>query len=74
MKKNYPVPAAYLERETGVKKSRFIARVAPVSTQAELKDWMEQAHQEHHDARQTCWQYIIGSQGYGSNVDYKGEG
>ncbi|MEC7433689.1 MAG: YigZ family protein, partial [Pseudomonadota bacterium] len=30
MSKDYPIPAGYLERETEVKKSRFIARVYPV--------------------------------------------
>ena len=35
--------ARRLERETEVKKSRFIARVAPVSSREEVKDWLDQA-------------------------------
>ena len=31
MSKDYPIPAGFLERETEIKKSRFIARVYPVS-------------------------------------------
>ena len=60
MKKDYPIPECYLERETEVKKSRFIAWVAPVSTRDEVKDWLGKAHQDHPDARHICWAYQIG--------------
>jgi len=63
MSKDYPVPAGYLERETEVKKSRFIARVAPVSSRDEVKTWVEQAHRDHPDARHVCWAYQIGRPG-----------
>tara|TARA_R110000822_G_scaffold62230_10_gene153448 strand:- start:1083 stop:1721 length:639 start_codon:yes stop_codon:yes gene_type:complete len=74
MKKNYPVPAAYLERETGVKKSRFIARVAPVSTRDEVKDWLEKAHQDHPDARHICWAYQIGRPGSAAEAAMNDDG
>lgn len=63
MKKDYPVPAGYLERETEVKKSRFIARVAPVSSREDVKAWLDRAHREHPDARHICWAYQIGRPG-----------
>jgi len=63
MSKDYPVPAGYLERETEVKKSRFIARVAPVSSRDEVKALVEQAHRDHPDARHVCWAYQIGRPG-----------
>ncbi len=63
MSKDYPVPAGYLERETEVKKSRFIARVAPVGSRDEVKTWVEQAHRDHPDARHVCWAYQIGRPG-----------
>ncbi|HEY9118748.1 MAG TPA: YigZ family protein [Marinobacter sp.] len=63
MSRDYPVPAGFLERETDVKKSRFIARVAPVASRDEGKAWLEQAHKDHPDARHICWAYQIGRPG-----------
>lgn len=63
MPKDYPVPAGFLERETEVKKSRFIAWVAPVSSRDEVHQWVERAHREHPDARHVCWAYQIGRPG-----------
>lgn len=63
MSRDYPVPAGYLERETEVKKSRFIARVAPVSSRDEVKALVDQAHRDHPDARHVCWAYQIGRPG-----------
>ncbi len=63
MSRDYPVPAGYLERETEVKKSRFIARVAPVTSRDEVKALVEQAHLDHPDARHVCWAYQIGRPG-----------
>ncbi len=63
MSRDYPVPAGYLERETEVKKSRFIARVAPVSSRDEVKVLVDQAHRDHPDARHVCWAYQIGRPG-----------
>ncbi|GGE56123.1 hypothetical protein GCM10011533_05750 [Streptosporangium jomthongense] len=74
MKKDYPVPAGYLERETEVKKSRFIARVAPVTTRDEVKDWLEKAHQDHPDARHICWAYQIGRPGSAAEAAMNDDG
>jgi uncharacterized YigZ family protein len=74
MKKDYPVPAGYLERETEVKKSRFIARVAPVGSREEVKDWLEQAHQDHPDARHICWAYQIGRPGSAAEAAMNDDG
>lgn len=63
MAKDYPIPAGFLERETEVKKSRFIARVAPVSSRDEVREWVEQAHRDYPDARHVCWAYQIGRPG-----------
>jgi uncharacterized YigZ family protein len=74
MKKDYPIPAGYLERETEVKKSRFIARVAPVGTRDEVKEWLEQAHQDHPDARHICWAYQIGRPGSAAEAAMNDDG
>lgn len=60
MSKDYPIPAGYLERETEVKKSRFIARVYPVSDRDDVRAYVDQAHRDYPDARHVCWGYQIG--------------
>ncbi|WP_375176383.1 IMPACT family protein [Marinobacter mobilis] len=63
MAKDYPIPAGFLECETEVKKSRFIARVAPVSNRDDVRGYVDQAHLDHPDARHVCWAYQIGRPG-----------
>lgn len=60
MSRDYPVPAGTLERETVIRKSRFIARVAPVQERDQVKALAQQAWREHPDARHVCWAYQIG--------------
>ncbi|MDI9244793.1 YigZ family protein [Marinobacter sp. CHS3-4] len=74
MQKHYPVPAGYLERETEVKKSRFIARVAPVGSRDEVKAWLASAHQDHPDARHICWAYQIGQPGAAAEAGMNDDG
>lgn len=74
MTKDYPVPAGYLERETDVKKSRFIARVAPVGSREDVKSWIEQAHKDHPDARHICWAYQIGRPGSAAEAGMNDDG
>ncbi|NMT64515.1 YigZ family protein [Marinobacter orientalis] len=74
MSRNYPVPAGFLERETEVKKSRFIARVAPVSSRDEVKARLEQAHKDHPDARHICWAYQIGRPGAAAEAGMNDDG
>lgn len=74
MNKDYPVPAGYLERETEVKKSRFIARIAPVTSRDEVKTWLDQAHRDHPDARHVCWAYQIGRPGAAAEAAMNDDG
>ncbi|HTN32892.1 MAG TPA: YigZ family protein [Marinobacter sp.] len=74
MSKNYPVPAGFLERETEVKKSRFIARVVPVSTREDVRTWVDQARQDHPDARHVCWAYQIGQPGAAAEAAMNDDG
>lgn len=71
---DYPVPAGFLERETEVKKSRFVARVVPVSSRDEVKAWLAQAHDDHPDARHICWAYQIGQPGAAAEAAMNDDG
>jgi uncharacterized YigZ family protein len=74
MGKDYPVPAGFLERETEVKKSRFIARIAPVCTRDEVRAWLDQARGDHPDARHICWAYQIGRPGAAAEAAMNDDG
>jgi uncharacterized YigZ family protein len=74
MSRDYPVPAGYLERETEVKKSRFIARVTPVSSRDEVKTLVGQAWRDHPDARHVCWAYQIGRPGSAAEAAMNDDG
>ena len=74
MAKDYPIPAGFLERETEIKKSRFIARVAPVSSRDDVKSWLEQARNDHPDARHICWAYQIGRPGAAAEAAMNDDG
>lgn len=74
MTPEYPIPAGFLERETEVKKSRFIARIVPVSSREEVKAWLAQAHQDHPDAGHICWAYQIGQPGAAAEAAMNDDG
>jgi len=56
----YRVPARVFESELLVKKSRFIARVVPVSDREEVNRAVAQARTDYPDARHHCWAYVFG--------------
>ncbi|HSH14020.1 MAG TPA: YigZ family protein [Desulfurivibrionaceae bacterium] len=74
MMKDYPVPAGCLERETQVKNSRFIARVVPVGSREEVKDWLAQARRDHPDAGHICWAYQLGRPGSAAEAAMNDDG
>lgn len=74
MSRDYPVPAEFLERETVIRKSRFIARVAPVEGREQVKALADQAWQEHPDARHVCWAYQIGPPGSAAEAGMNDDG
>lgn len=74
MSKDYPIPAGYLERETEVKKSRFIARVYPVSDRDDVRTYVDQAHLDYPDARHVCWGYQIGRPGSAAEAAMNDDG
>lgn len=74
MSQGYPVPAGFLEKETEVRKSRFIARVAPVQDREQVKAMVQQAWQDHPDARHVCWAYQIGTPGSAAEAAMNDDG
>lgn len=58
---SYPTPARELQQEIEVKKSRFIARVAKVSSRDEAMQMVDRAKADYPDARHHCWAYVIGN-------------
>ncbi|OZB17011.1 MAG: YigZ family protein [Marinobacter sp. 34-60-7] len=74
MNQDYPVPAGFLERETEVKKSRFIARVYPVSSRDEVRDRVAEAQRDFPDARHVCWGYQLGRPGSAAEAGMNDDG
>ncbi|WP_336366167.1 IMPACT family protein [Marinobacter sp. C2H3] len=74
MSRDYPVPAGFLERETEIRKSRFIARVAPVASREEVHQWLAEAHRDHPDARHICWAYQVGRPGSAAEAGMNDDG
>ena len=74
MRKDYPIPAGFLERELEVKKSRFIAWVLPVSDREQVKQAVAEARQAYPDARHVCWGYQIGRPGAAAEAGMSDDG
>ncbi|TBW54277.1 YigZ family protein [Marinobacter halodurans] len=74
MSKDYPIPAESIEREIEIRKSRFIARVAPVSSRDEAMAFLEQARADFPDARHHCWAYQIGRPGAATQAAMNDDG
>lgn len=70
----YLVPAGPLEREQEIKKSRFIARVAPVTGRDQVRELVAQAWRDHPDARHVCWAYQIGRPGSAAEAAMNDDG
>lgn len=73
-RKDYPIPAESIEREIEIKKSRFIARVAAVSSRDEAMAFLDQARADFPDARHHCWAYQIGRPGAASQAAMNDDG
>jgi len=61
MSASYSVPAATLERELEVKKSRFIAQAARVENREQAMVFLEALKRDYPDARHHCWAYLVGN-------------
>jgi len=74
MSNDYPIPAGFLERETEIKKSRFIASVYTVSSRDEVREYVARAHRDFPDARHVCWGYQIGRPGSAAEAAMNDDG
>lgn len=74
MSHDYPIPAGELQRETEVRKSRFIARVLPVASRAEVNQHVARARADYPDARHVCWAYQIGRPGAAAEAGMNDDG
>lgn len=57
----YLVPRGQGQAEYIEKKSRFLGRVFPVTTEQEARAALERVRKEHYDARHNCWCYVLKS-------------
>lgn len=71
---DYSIPEGFLERETEVRKSRFIARVLPVSGRDDVRAMVARARVDHPDARHVCWAYQIGRPGSAAEAGMNDDG
>lgn len=55
----YFLPTGYGQSEFVEKKSRFLGKVWPVSTEAEAREKIEAVKKQYHDARHNCWCYLL---------------
>lgn len=70
----YPVPEREAEAETGVRRSRFIARAAPVVSREEALAFVDRARHDHPEARHHCWAYVIGAPGRATSAAMNDDG
>lgn len=70
----YPVPARVFEAETEVRKSRFIARVVPVTDREQALEVVAQARRDHPEARHHCWAYVVGQPGAATSAAMNDDG
>lgn len=59
----YHIASSVFEIEYTVKKSRFIARVVPVTSREDALVAVADAKKDHPDARHYCWAYLLGEPG-----------
>lgn len=53
------LPTGYGTAEHVEKKSRFIGEIWPVSTEEEAREKIERVKKHYHDARHSCWCYLL---------------
>jgi uncharacterized YigZ family protein len=70
----YQVPAQQFESEIVIKKSRFIARVVPVTSREIALAAVQQARIDFPDARHHCWAYLLGRPGDASSAGMSDDG
>ncbi|MFO7807830.1 YigZ family protein [Guyparkeria sp.] len=70
----YVTPAATIEREMEVKKSRFIARAGRVADRQAALAFVEAVKADYPDARHHCWAYLVGNPETAANAAMNDDG
>ncbi len=70
----YPVPAGFFRQELEVKRSRFIATLAPAASVDEARQFIENIRKEFPDARHNCWAFLLGPPGSSDRVGFSDDG
>ncbi len=60
MNEPYTILLKGAEAECELKKSRFIAHIMPVSSEAEAQGFVNSIKKQYYDARHNCYAYVIG--------------
>ncbi len=71
---SYPVPAAPLQDEQVIQKSRFITHIARATNKAEARLYIQHIKQQYPDARHHCWAYIAGHPTVTTDIGFSDDG
>ncbi|MGV6857851.1 MAG: YigZ family protein [bacterium] len=74
MSQYFSVPAARVEHELVVKKSRFIAWIAPASQRDSAMALLDEAKAHYPDARHHCWAYVLGNPNNAASAAFSDDG
>ncbi len=58
---SYLIPADICFYEQEIKRSKFLAWLAPVDSPENAKQWIQSIREQYPDARHLCWAYIAGA-------------
>jgi len=70
----YPIPAGRHRAETEVRRSRFIATLAPAPTVEAAREFIAEIRAEFPDATHNCWAYVVGPPGSTAQVGMSDDG
>ncbi|MGS2719395.1 YigZ family protein [Paraglaciecola aestuariivivens] len=59
--KSYYLPKQHWQAELEIKRSKFLAFVAPVTTRQQADDFIKSLRAKHPQANHVCWAYIAGA-------------
>lgn len=70
----YPIPAARLQVEEEIERSRFITTLAPAPDEETAKAFIAELSEIYADANHNCWAYVIGPPGSTARVGMSDDG
>jgi uncharacterized YigZ family protein len=70
----YPIPAGRFRCDIEVERSRFIATVQEVTSEAEAQTFVTEMKAEFPDANHNCWAYLVGPPGSSDRIGLSDDG